>query len=219
MPKVNGAYKDNKKREILDAAARVLMKKTLYELNMTDVIKEAGISKGGIYLYYKDIDALIIDLMDREFKADNFRERIDLLFNEDYPMETVINRLLQLYAAYLKESSVLAGKLQFELTMLITQNRERALKIRKKVCIRETGDYFNQKMADIIISNLEEDPKSKENGKYIFNYVQCFLDGVLEVYALEKCYQFDGMHVNLDNMMQKLTKNVIQMIKDASNDR
>ncbi len=219
MPKVSGAYKDNKKREILDAAARVLMKKTLYEINMTDVIKEAGISKGGIYLYYKDIDELIVDVMDREFKADNFRERIDLLFNQDYSMETVINKLLQLYAVYLEEGSVLAGKLHFELTILITQNRERASKIREKVCIRETGDYFNKKIADIIISNLEDKPEMKENGKYIFNYVQCFLDGVLEVYVLEKCYRFDGMNVNLNNMMQKLAKNVIYMIKDASKDR
>ena len=38
-----------------DAAARVLIRKTLYEINMTDLIKEANLSKGWIYLYYKDI--------------------------------------------------------------------------------------------------------------------------------------------------------------------
>jgi len=219
VPKVSDTYKIKKNEEILDAASRVLRQRTLYEINMTNVIKEAGISKGGIYLYYKDIDELIVAVMDRELKADNFRERIDTLLHEDCPMETIISKLLQLYAMYLQESSVLAGKMLFELTILLTQNRERALKIRGKVSLGETGAYFTQKISDIIINNLGDNPKFQKKSKYIINYVQCFIEGVLQIYVLEICYQFDVIHINLDNMMEMLAKNIVNMIKDESADR
>ncbi len=158
----------------------------------------------------------MIDLMDREFKADNFRDRIDSLTNSQYQVEILIFKLFQLYALYLNESSVLAGKMQFELTILLTQNRERALKIREKVSIRETGTYFNLKIAEIIRSSLGDEPREQEKAKNIINYIQCFLDGILEIYILERCYQFNEVHVDLKGMMEMLSKNVSYMLKEAS---
>lgn len=216
MPKVNEAYRIKKKERILYAAAEVLKNKTLYEISMTDIIKEVGMSKGGIYLYYKDIDELLIDVIDREFKADNFRDKIQSLINGQKPVDTMIVELFRLYALYLEESSALAGKMQFELTILLTQNRERALKIREKVSIRETGSYFNERIVQIIQSSLGDKPEEQEKAGNIINYIRCFLDGILEIYVLEKCYQFSEVHVDLNGLMEMLSKNVIHMLKEAS---
>lgn len=181
---------------------------------IADKIKMRNISF--LYLYYKDIDELLIDIIDREFKADNFRDKIQSLTDSQKLIDTMIFELFQLYALYLEESSVLAGKMQFELTILLTQNRERALKIREQVSIRATGTYFNQKIVQIIQSSLGDEPEGQEKAVNIINYVQCFLDGILEIYVLERCYQFNEVHVDLSGMMGMLSKNVIHMLKEAA---
>lgn len=211
MPKVSESYKLNKKKEIMDATVRVLSKKALYEINMTDVIKEAELSKGGIYLYYKDIDEILVDVMNREFKANNFSEQLEAFRHKEYDLEDKIHKLLQLYASYLQESSELAGKLQFELTILLTQNMERALRIREYVSIRKIGFSFTQELLAIISCYLDS-----KKVKDMFIYIQCVLDGALESYVLNRCYQFDESSIDLENVMDMLAENVIQMIKKES---
>lgn len=212
MPKVSSEYRIKKKEEIVDAAARVLIRKTLYEINMTDLIKEANLSKGGIYLYYKDIDEILIDLMDREFKALNFKERIDEVLIEKYSVKDRLSNLLKLYATYLQESSILAGKMQFELTILLTQNRDRALKIRDRVSIGETGEYFTKSVIELIINNFRESKDSPIKVNDVIEYFQCFIEGVLEVFVLERCYKFSVMNIDLDKMMKMLYLNIEQMM-------
>ena len=51
MPKVNEAYISEKKQVILDATFRICMRKPVYQVTMKDVIKETGMSQGGIYRY------------------------------------------------------------------------------------------------------------------------------------------------------------------------
>ena len=159
-------------------------------INMTDLIKEANLSKGGIYLYYKDIDEIIIDLMDREFKALNFKERIDEVLIEKNSVKDRLSNLLKLYARYLEESSILAGKMKFELTILLTQNKDRALKIRDRVSISETREYFTKSVIELIINNFSESKDSTIKVNDVIEYFQCFIEGVQEVLVLERCYKF-----------------------------
>lgn len=215
MPKVNESYRIKKKTEIIDAASRVLVHKTLYELNMTDIIKEAGLSKGGIYLYYKDIDDIIVDCLDRELKANDLSERLDDFQSQEGSFEENINKLLHLYASYLKESSVLAGKLQFELTILVTQNMERALKIREKTSMRKIGVSFISVLGKIIEERLEGCPEVEQKVRDIMAYIQCFLDGALEIYVLMRCYQFSDVYIDLDKTMSMLAENVVRMINEV----
>lgn len=218
MPKVSESYKLKKKAAIVDAAAKVLRSKTLYELNMTDVIKEAGLSKGGIYLYYKDIDEIIVDVMDREMKANDLSEKLERFRNEEKKensFEANIYTLFRLYASYLQESSILAGKLQFELTILVTQNMERAMQIREKVSIRKIGVSFLNELDGVIREYLRESPYMEQKSREIAEYIQCFLDGSLEIYVLMSCYQFSDAYINLDKTMDMLAENVIRMMREV----
>ena len=54
MPKVTEEYKQQKRKMIIRSALEVLERKSLYELNMLDVVKQAKLSKGGIYLYFSE---------------------------------------------------------------------------------------------------------------------------------------------------------------------
>ena len=79
MPKVTEEYKQQKRKMIIEAALEVLKQKALYELNMLDVVKQAKLSKGGIYLYFSDIDELLVDVINTVFK-----DQEDIMFSEKY---------------------------------------------------------------------------------------------------------------------------------------
>ncbi len=56
--------------EILDAAAQVLAEKSDGTIRMADIAERAGITKGTIYLYFADKDAVIRAITERLHAAD-----------------------------------------------------------------------------------------------------------------------------------------------------
>ena len=73
MPRVSEEYFENKRKEILDAAYRVCVRKPITSVVMKDIIDETGFSHGVIYKYYKDLDEVLTDLVIRI----NSENRID----------------------------------------------------------------------------------------------------------------------------------------------
>lgn len=62
MPKVTQEYIDQKKKLIVEAAAKLCDKKTVCSVTMQDIIDETGLSQGGIYRFYQNIDDILIDV-------------------------------------------------------------------------------------------------------------------------------------------------------------
>lgn len=65
MSRVSKEYYKIKKASIIDAALEVCKRKTVSSVTMQDIIDEAGISQGGIYRYYNNIDEVLTDLLSR----------------------------------------------------------------------------------------------------------------------------------------------------------
>lgn len=63
MPRVSDDYYDKKRKEIIDAAYRVCIRKPITSVVMKDVIAETGFSHGVVYKYYKDLDDILCDLV------------------------------------------------------------------------------------------------------------------------------------------------------------
>jgi AcrR family transcriptional regulator len=59
MPKVSDAHLAARRRQILDAAARCFVRNGFHQTSMQDVIKEAGLSVGAFYRYFKSKNELI----------------------------------------------------------------------------------------------------------------------------------------------------------------
>lgn len=88
MPKVTQEYIEQKKKLIVEAAARVCDKKAVCSITMQDVIDESGLSQGGIYRFYQNIDDILIDvlkwtatfsLVDSNHFTENFKKEIEEL--------------------------------------------------------------------------------------------------------------------------------------------
>lgn len=68
-----------RKPQILQAAARVFMRKGIDAARMEDVAHEAGLSVGGIYWYFKSKEALVLALMETVMNQDLIGLREQLL--------------------------------------------------------------------------------------------------------------------------------------------
>jgi AcrR family transcriptional regulator len=56
-----------RRRQILEAAERIFSRKGFDKARMDDIVREAGLSKGSLYWYFKSKDELIRALLDRVF--------------------------------------------------------------------------------------------------------------------------------------------------------
>jgi AcrR family transcriptional regulator len=58
---------EERKNQILDAAAAVFSRLGFHEARMDDIVRESGLSKGTLYWYFTSKDAIITGLMQRIF--------------------------------------------------------------------------------------------------------------------------------------------------------
>ena len=54
---------DERKQQIKRAAARIFTEKGLENTTMEDLVKETGLSKGGLYHYYKNTTGILLSLI------------------------------------------------------------------------------------------------------------------------------------------------------------
>lgn len=59
MPRVSDEYLEQRRQQILDATQRCFARKGFYETSMQDVFREAGLSAGAVYRYFKSKDELV----------------------------------------------------------------------------------------------------------------------------------------------------------------
>jgi AcrR family transcriptional regulator len=79
MPKVSQAHKDARRRQILEAATRCVAEQGFHRTTMADVIREAGLSAGAVYGYFKSKTELIRAIADSALgaAADRLEQLVD----------------------------------------------------------------------------------------------------------------------------------------------
>ncbi|WP_428770281.1 TetR/AcrR family transcriptional regulator [Treponema sp. HNW] len=63
MPKFERKTKEERRREIREAAKKVFLKKGYRNATMEDIVAATSLSKGGVYQYYKSTKAIMFDIM------------------------------------------------------------------------------------------------------------------------------------------------------------
>src|SRR5258708_12887384 len=65
MPKTSAAAKEARRTQILDAAVRCFARTGYYATTIEDVVRETGLSRGALYLYFPSKEALYLAISDR----------------------------------------------------------------------------------------------------------------------------------------------------------
>ncbi|MDK8180037.1 TetR/AcrR family transcriptional regulator [Paenibacillus sp. UMB4589-SE434] len=213
MPKVNEDYIQKKKTQILDAAFVVFQRKPLYEMTMLDVIKEAGISKGGIYRYFGDIDEVIIALLNRETARNNYKHKIDEILASTETTVSIVEALFDFLANYIHNSPATLGKFQFELTVYFANHPNKSEKFKNSLTEQENGQYF-------ISTLFNEITKGVNKGELqtifplndIFTYIITTIDGVVHKVVLQKCYSVNANRIDVIQIFKMISNSVLHML-------
>lgn len=215
MPKVTQEYFNKKREEIIEAAISVFKEKPLYEINMMDIIKQAGLSKGGIYIYFSDINEIIIEIINRESSKYDYKSDIDNIINKSNSKEDIICGLLTVLGNHIDNDCEVLGKLQFELSILQANDKVRAEKMLSRLTEYENGKYLIDSLLNVISEGLrKEEFKCDTSEEYICDYIRVCIEGLTKVVIFERCYGMNsGRSVKPKEIINALSNNILLMLK------
>ncbi|MBP1549821.1 MAG: TetR/AcrR family transcriptional regulator, partial [Oscillospiraceae bacterium] len=141
MPKVSEEYIQNKKKKIVRTAYDLCLNKTISTVTMQDIIDASGLSQGGIYRFYKDIDEIFKDMLIDSRQRVNIRSQVDDIFAdaEEKDIKDVLHPVFELLADFMTKELMGIVKINFELSVLSMNAPHRTEKILGE--IEGTGNF------------------------------------------------------------------------------
>ena len=141
MPKVSEAYIQNKKSMIVRTAYDLCLQKTISTVTMQDIINATGLSQGGIYRFYKDIDEIFKDMLIDNRQRVNIKPKIDEIFAgaERKDIKVVLHQIFNLLSDFMTKELMGIVKINFELSVLSMNAPRRVEKILGE--IEGTGNF------------------------------------------------------------------------------
>lgn len=141
MPKVSEEYIQNKKNMIVRTAYDLCIQKTVSTVTMQDIIDATGLSQGGIYRFYKDIDEIFKDMLIDSRHRVNIKAQIDDIFTDAETKDTkvVLHQIFDLLSDFMTKELMGIVKINFELSVLSMNAPRRVEKILGE--IEGTGNF------------------------------------------------------------------------------
>jgi AcrR family transcriptional regulator len=72
MPKITEARRDERRQQILDAALRCFSRDGFHATTTADIVREACVSQGSLYLYFANKDDIVVALADDRHQGEAF---------------------------------------------------------------------------------------------------------------------------------------------------
>lgn len=114
MPKVSEAYKEEKIRNLVQAAKKVFIKKGYVQTSMQDIMDEAGISRGAMYRYFNNLEHVFLEVL----REDDQKDVAFFEVSDDEQIWPQIQRWLEMQQQIIEniDQSLLQAKAEFFLT-------------------------------------------------------------------------------------------------------
>lgn len=194
MPKVKSEYLESKRNQILDAAFEVCKRKPAYDVTMTDIVSETGMSQGGVYKYFNNIDLVLAALIDRANLQGNYIEQIDEIMASGNAPDILLHNLFLVSEQYFSDMLISYNKILFELSTFFAYNPERYEQISKNVTTSSTFGYLTQCAFEIMRTGVENgDFVPVMPVKEIMAFLIASFDGIIRDITLSKCCSGNGV--------------------------
>ncbi len=154
---------DIRKKEILDAAKRVFLRKGYTDTVMEDIITETSLSRGGVYHHYKNKVEILHDLMRegiayragmiREFLTD-YSGELDDTVAAKMIVDKALDKsdLMSIYALYLQAQQ--NNKVLKDLFPVLVAESESSLRAGMKAEHEGTGGYITNEFLIFLINTI-----------------------------------------------------------------
>ena len=157
MPKVKQEYVAEKERSIVDAAIRVCKFKPVYAVTLRDVVKECGISQGGLYHYFKDIDEIFAEILNRYLAENKIDEAEYNIFESDKPLDEIIISAFAVLGQMIDDIANQYGSLIIELNSIYLNEPERGKKVVSRISNHSDMEVFYDKTFSLIETHIAND--------------------------------------------------------------
>ena len=222
MPRVSEEYLQNKKKEIVDAAYRVCVRKPITSMEMKDVIAETGFSHGVVYRYYKDLDDVLADLVVRinsEHRIDGKVDEILKKYGDDH--DKAIHEICKMLAAYMRNVGVDLMRVSIYCDVLAMSEPERVLKVADRIEseARSPLVYLVAALGSYLANIVEA--KGFKPVKTIDEILQFFIasfQGIQTGFVLTESIKIEGVEgrYRTDDMFDCLADSVVLMVEGRS---
>ncbi len=188
MAKVTEEYYAQKRKEILDAAYRVCVRKPITSVTMKDVIAETGYSHGAIYKYYKDLDEIIRDLLitiNRTYTFDDLEKIIEKHGTKDW--ENALREIFSMLADHMIGVGKDVVKISLYCSVFAMSEPERAKQISEKIGeesvtpLLSAINSMSVYLSDVIGANKLHPVRSVEE---IILFIVTYYGGIEDSFAL-----------------------------------
>lgn len=219
MPKVSEEYYEKKRKEIIDAAYRVCVRKPITSVEMKDIIAETGFSHGVIYRYYKDLDEVLKDLVITINANNKIDEKLDAILKKAKPehWEKTIRAICRMLADQMKEVGTDLLKVSIYSDMMAMADPERAMNIAQRLGKDEQSPLLyateatGRFLTEIIKKNKLKPVSSVDE---ILQFMIVTYHGVQTGYVLTECFKVPHVEGKYkpEDMFDQLAKSVILML-------
>ncbi|MBO5238584.1 MAG: TetR/AcrR family transcriptional regulator [Lachnospiraceae bacterium] len=196
MPKVTQEYIENKKKMITGAAYELCLEKTVSTVTMQDIINRTGLSQGGIYRFYHDIDEIFADMLMEMRERVSIKDKVDEIFAQadEIPVREVTNRITDMLADFMAEELMGIQKVDFELSVLAMNAPARVEKIlgdakgigNKEYLMLRTSEFYKQKLES---GELHARVSEME----LLTYISSAYSGIQLTCIVNNCYRKNPM--------------------------
>lgn len=199
MPKVNEAHFEKKKNEIIEAAIRLCLRKPIYIISMRDIVIEAGMSQGGVYKYFSNIDEVFVALLNKNTYSHDLEEQIDALFKGQKPPHEGLGDFFSFIALYIQFTVKGNEKMFLELPILYANEPERFLRIKEQIIQIPALEYIQNRLVEFIKTHVElGDFKPIVPLEDIFTLIMSTINGIANEALMAHNFRSD-----LNNMPKK----------------
>ena len=161
--------KEIREKEILDAAFRAFSKKGIVKTSIDDIAVEAGLTKGGVYWYFKDKREVYLSMIERHLQ-DDIDTWKQLVNNSDLSLDSIVEFGIN----YLKESISDRNHLFIHAELFAESFKDEVLREELNKVHREYRDMLRE-----IIQKLFE-KNSVSDSDLNINNISCLILACLE---------------------------------------
>lgn len=220
MPRVSEDYYEKKRKEIVEAAYRVCVRKPITSVVMSDVIAETGFSHGVVYKYYKDLDDIIRDLVVSINSENRMDERVDMIITKssDKDWQDIIREICSMMAEHMQAVDIDVLKISLYSDMLAMSDPERVTRIAGTIGKDNQSPLLSLVVAvHNYLSKVMQEKKLTpiKNIDEIIEFMIASYHGIQTGYVLSKSYDANQLRgkYDPDKMFSCLAESMIFMME------
>lgn len=181
MPKVKPEHTERKKAEILEAAKRVCKDKPLYEVAMRDIVVESGMSQGGVYKYFSNIDDVFVAILNQETLTHHVKEKVEVLFQSQNHALDKLNQFLQLIGEHIEATILTDGSIYYEIITLYSKDPERFEQIKDQLDEVSNLQYLQKAFTEFLLDQLNNGQfKTTMDKDEILTLIEVYMTGLVQ---------------------------------------